>query len=793
MKRIVLALALCGLLAPAGAQTSDLTVARIMRDQATWIGASPSRASWSENGEWLYFNWNPKGANPSDSLYKVSRDGGTPVRVSPGDRRSVRPTFSGWGHGSGRYTADFGKKVFESGGDIYIYSRAADALERLTATTDREAAPRFSLDEAEVVFQADGNVFSVHLDSGAIRQLTDLRKGEERKDRNRDDEQEKWLRRQQTDLFDVLRDRISDREAREEARERDSDAAQANRPPVHHYGDGNLSQLQLDPTGRYASFYVSPQSPRERTIVQDYVTESGFAEDRNSRPKVGVDGAERPLFIQDLESGEVIEVDLTQLEGAFDTVPAHLEPADEPEARSLSARGPFWSGDGAYAVLDVTAADHKDRWLALLDPATGDLTLLDRQSDEAWIGGPGIRSFFGGGSGWLPDNRRFFFQSEATGYSHLYTVDVANGEVEQLTDGEFEVFSPSISKDGRSWFFTSSETTPFERHFYRMPIDGGARTRLTGKSGNNQVTLHPDEDRAAIRFSATTEPPDLYLKRFGHEAERLTESPTDEWLAYPWRTGELIEIPASDGVMLPTQIFRPENPNGGAVIFVHGAGYLQNVHRWWSSYSHEYMFHNLLADLGYTVLNVDYRASSGYGRDWRTAIYRYMGGRDLQDQVDASRYVDSELGIDPERVFIYGGSYGGFITLMALFNEPEHFGGGAALRSVTDWAHYNHGYTSNILNTPVNDSLAYARSSPINFADGLEDPLLMAHGVVDTNVQYQDIIRLAQRLIELGKTDWELASFPVEGHGFVEPTSWTDEYSRILKLIGETVGPNRFR
>ena len=191
------------------------------------------------------------------------------------------------------------------------------------------------------------------------------------------------------------------------------------------------------------------------------------------------------------------------------------------------------------------------------------------------------------------------------------------------------------------------------------------------------------------------------------------------------------------------------------------------------------------------MLDLDFRASAGYGRDWRTAVYRHMGGRDLQDYVDASRYVGTEHGIDPERVFIYGGSYGGFITLMALFNEPEHFGGGAALRAVTDWAHYNHPYTSNILNTPATDSLAYAQSSPIYFSEGLEDPLLIAHGMVDTNVQFQDVVRLAQRLIEQGKEDWEMAVYPVEGHGFTEPASWTDEYRRILELIRESVGPDR--
>ncbi|MCR9084296.1 MAG: prolyl oligopeptidase family serine peptidase, partial [Cyclobacteriaceae bacterium] len=246
---------------------------------------------------------------------------------------------------------------------------------------------------------------------------------------------------------------------------------------------------------------------------------------------------------------------------------------------------------------------------------------------------------------------------------------------------------------------------------------------------------------------------------------------------------------AADGAMVPARIYEPnpEKKNGAAVIFVHGAGYLQNVHKWWSSYFREYMFHNLLADLGYTVLDIDYRASAGYGRDWRTGIYRHMGGKDLSDQVDGAKHLISDYGIDADRIGIYGGSYGGFITLMALFNHPDVFASGAALRSVTDWAHYNHGYTSNILNTPEEDPIAYRRSSPIYFAEGLEGHLLIAHGMVDVNVHFQDVVRLSQRLIELGKDNWEMAVYPVEDHGFVEPSSWTDEYKRILKLFNSTL------
>ena len=143
--------------------------------------------------------------------------------------------------------------------------------------------------------------------------------------------------------------------------------------------------------------------------------------------------------------------------------------------------------------------------------------------------------------------------------------------------------------------------------------------------------------------------------------------------------------------------------------------------------------------------------------------------------------------VDPKRIGVYGGSYGGFITLMAMFTTPDVFAAGAALRPVTDWSHYNHGYTSNILNTPQIDPEAYKKSSPIYFADGLKGRLLILHGMVDTNVFFQDSVRLVQRLIELRKENWEIAPYPVENHGFTEETSWADEYKRILKLFEDTL------
>ncbi len=774
------------------AQESQLSVATIMQDPATYIGDWPSTPYWSEDGQTLYFNWNPMGEFESDSLYKITRNDLTPRKVSREERLHQGPVFDGWQHANHVYDSDHSHKVYAREGDLYLFERETGIQTRLTQTRDSETSPRFSLTGDAIIFERDDNLFKLFIRSGALTQLTDLRDGRAPSESN-PDEQDVFLEAQQSDLFEIIRDQQTEEDLRIAAQERDENSIDP--PPTWYAGSNSFSQLRLDPTERYVSFVTSARSESDkRTQALDWVTESGYTEVLTARVKVGRVPQNRTLYLQDLARDTTYQIDLHQLDGAYD-VPEYMreegvEIDSSKSKRALFSYGPFWSADGKYAVLEVRADDNKDRWIVRLDPETGTLDLLDRQHDEAWIAGPGI-SWFGGGSagGWLPDNQHYYFQSEASGYSHLYTVHVETRKVNQLTDGPFEIFAPQLSQDGQTWFFTSSEGSPSVRHFYQMPVTGGERERLTTLPGRNTTVLAPDENTLGILNSLQTRPPEVFVQSLMEEASRITHSQTESWLAYPWRTPQTSHFEASDGIMVPAHVFEPVEPNGAAVLFVHGAGYMQNVHDGWSSYYREYMFHNLLADLGYVVMQVDFRASAGYGRDWRTAIYRHMGGRDLQDYVDASRYITETYDIGPDHIGIYGGSYGGFITLMALFTEPEHFGAGAALRSVTDWAHYNHAYTSNILNTPATDSLAFARSSPINFAEGLEDPLLMPHGMIDLNVQFQDIVRLGQRLIELGKENWEIALYPIEGHGFQEPSSWTDEYRRILKLFEEHIRP----
>ncbi len=799
---MLLRLALALLLAVPAAAQPALTVEQIMQDPETWIGAWPSDVFWTDAGDAVYFAWNPQGRFPADSLYKVAPGEVQPEKVSAAERRALPPRFEGWHADRLAYAPDFARRVFERDGDLWLYDLGTQQLQRLTETREREADPRFSPDGRRVVFAREGNLFSLDLAAALVRQRTDLREGTEPAADTPSD-QDAFLERQQLGLFDVLRAAARADSLREAAEE--TETAARTLPPTFWLGDREAQQLTLSPDERFATFVLAERATPTETGMTDYVTRSGYAEALTARPKVGAPGDTYTLVVQDLARDTSYTVDLTTLPGAFDPPdPAELgETADS--SRVLIPFGPRWSPDGRFAVLDVRTRDNKDRWIARLDAEAGTVTSLDHQRDDAWIAGPGIAWWVGPSAGGWLDGQTYWFQSEASGYSHLWTVDAATGEARQRTDGVFEVDNVQLSRDRQWWYFSSSEGSPYERHYYRTPVEpdlaqaGGDRDRLTRMTGRNEVALGPDEDWLGILHSESTRPPEVFVEPplAGETPARqppvrqVTTSTTAAWQAYPWREAEIVTVPASDGAEVPARIYRPETPNGAAVLFVHGAGYLQNAHRWWSSYFREYQFHNLLADRGYLVLDLDYRGSAGYGRDWRTAVYRHMGGRDLQDYVDASRWVGTEFGIGPERVAVYGGSYGGFLTLMALFTEPEHFGGGAALRSVTDWAHYNHVYTANILNTPARDSLAYARSSPIHFAAGLEDPLLLCHGLVDTNVQPQDIFRLSQRLIELGKTDWELALYPVEGHSFEEPTSWTDEYRRILDLIEHSVGPRR--
>jgi dipeptidyl aminopeptidase/acylaminoacyl peptidase len=774
-----------------------LTVEKIMHDPK-WIGTSPGNLQWSQTGNQLFFRWNPEG-HPADSMYIISTVNKQPVKAS------IEQTQLLNSQGNFVYNQNRTQYVYAQLGDIYLVDVKTGKNKRVTNTMDQESSPLFCFNDTKIVYTRNQNLYAWDMVSGETEQLTNIRSGAVPTapspgggfGRNNNTSappvlssgstQEEWLKNDQLRYFQVLRERKEKRESTEAYNMRIPQPKEMRALPM---GDGFMQGLTISADGRFVSYRVFRQGSGRNTIVPSYVTESGFTTDINARTKVGTPQGSNDLYIYDRIKDTLMQLKAEQIPGIKDLpdyvkdYPKQLEDRKKRNSnRSFTITNVSWSPKGNYAVIDLRAIDNKDRWLMRFD-STG-FKLLDRQRDEAWIAGPGIG--FGRNTGWIDDNR-FWFHSEKTGYSHLYVADLSTNTIQALTSGNYEVQQAELSKDKKFFYLTTNEVHPGEQHFYRLPVSGGKAEKITSMTGAHQVSVSPDEKYIAYLYSYSNKPWELYLQenKSGAKPEQITNKAMSPlFSSYAWRDPEVITFPARDGATVYGRLYKPkqQDPNKPAVIFVHGAGYLQNAHKWWSSYFREYMFHNLLADLGYTVLDIDYRGSAGYGRDWRTGIYRHMGGKDLTDHVDAIDYLAKNHNVNAERVGIYGGSYGGFITLMAMFTTPGKFAAGAALRPVTDWAQYNHGYTANILNEPFTDSIAYRKSSPLYFAEGLNGHLLICHGMVDVNVHYQDAVKLAQRLIELGKDNWELASYPMEDHGFVEPSSWTDEYKRILKLF----------
>lgn len=746
-----------------------------------FIGNSPESFSWSLDGQSIYFYWNPENTIGS-SLYQFDLKSKQYRKLNDSDASQVvfyDPS-----------QANYPQQVMSDEGVLWSIDRKDGIRKTHIQTSNGIYNVQRTSNSDIVVFQQGNQVYSYQLKTGVMRQLTNFLAASSEKVKK----DSTFLERQQSELFEFVQTKNN----RKAYYEKQAKNVRFPLPKEQVIGSAEWGEIQVDPSMNFAFFRVSEGAEGKATSVEQFVTNDGFTKHLPAREKVSNQEPNQKMGLYQMNKDTLMWLDFSKLTD-IRLKPAYLREKDTVKLyekdRSIFIHAVNFAQSKTLALCDVRSSDNKDRWIVCIDLAKAKVRELEHQHDEAWIGGPGISSWNEGGEnmGWIVDGQSFYFQSEETGYSKLYAYDLLTDKKSCLMPmDKIEVYQAHLSKDRKSLYieYTNCQTGFTGNHsFGRLDI---VTTKLLPYSqlgqGFNEVLISPNETHLAVRQSFANKPWELFVKENNAAKEdllQITQSTTKDFNAYNWIDPKVISFKASDGIDVFARIYEPEanKKNGAAVLFVHGAGYLQNAHHFWSNYYREYMFHHLLREQGYTVLDVDYRASEGYGRDYRTAIYRHMGGRDLEDFIDAKALLVKQYGIEASRVGIYGGSYGGFITLMGLLTKPNEFACGAALRSVTDWAHYNHEYTSNILNYPETDPEAYRKSSPIYFAENLQDPLVMLHGMVDDNVQFQDVVRLSQRFIELGKKDWNLAVFPVESHGFKESYSWYDEYRRIWELF----------
>ena len=781
----------------------ELTLELIMSDP-DWLGRQPQRPFWADDSGAIYFLQKREGSRLND-LFRVDLPESMPDVLVPAAQRVEHEDMGDIDVGGGDLSTD-GRKVYEREGDLYLKDLERGEIRQLTRTAARESSPRFLLGDRQITFTRGDTVLVRDLTTGLEYQPADLRLADDPDDEEKEDEDD-YLADQQERLFEIVRLN----EGREDAREDEDRAEQEadlTRPPLPFYLGEKLEvqQASLSPDGRLMLVVLNKEEidRGKRDSMPNYVTASGYVENREVRSKVGTgEPSTDQLILLDLQTHERHDLDLSVLpeiaddplaevraankveeeeDASPDSDSADEEATDEesadqeeeadkteedPEPRPVSIWNIEWTDNSSQVAFQAHSADNKDRWIATVDLETREVVPQHHLRDSAWI------NWRYNDFGWLPDGATLWYLSEETGYSHLY-LRTPGQQQRALTSGEYEVSSPHVTREGDAIFYVANDLHPGRYEVHRFNLRNGESERLTDLDGMNRFVLSPDEQTLLLTHSTTNQPVDLWIQpaAAGAEARQITSSVSQEFLARTWIAPEIVPIPSSHhdrpvyarvyDAVGPTPL--DGSDKRPAVVFIHGAGYLQNSHMGWSGYFREYMFHNLLARRGYVVLDMDYRASAGYGRDWRTAIYRQMGWPEVEDLRDG---VDWLVANEQRRP---GTPHRRLRRLLRRLpdlhgdvqREPDLFAAGAALRPVTDWAHYNHGYTSNILNTPVGRPRSPTRRAPPSSSPrGSSKPLL----ICPRDARRQRVLQghgapRVQRLIELEKTDWEVAMYP---------------------------------
>jgi dipeptidyl aminopeptidase/acylaminoacyl peptidase len=792
---------------------APLTLDQIMADPDWIAGQIQVPEEFEEGGGAPYFSVDGKAV-----YYKLKRSG-SPVfdlhRIDLADGKDATldaAAMAGADGGHAVYDATNTHVAFVRNDEVFLRDLRNGATTQVTRDGERHGGLQFSADGRLLSFRSSGDWFVHDVASGTTAPAAILKTEDDPDAAPKDDA----LRAEQMRLFTTLQKMDKDKTAEREhaqAMQRDD----ASRAPLPFYlGDKvKLVDAELSPDARWLLAVTAPKSwdHGEQPKLIRYVTDTGYPEFEPLRRNAGRNApAPQTLWLFDLVKHTQTQIEVGGLPGVHDDPLAAIRAENEKagllkapaaekndaakdksgkadksakpgKTRDLEIAGIEFSRDGAHAAVQLRAIDNKDRWIATLDPAHPQPALQHRLHDDAWINW-NFNEF-----GWENDGRTLWYVSEESGFAQLYAKPL-DGKARALTHGQFEVSQPVLSSDGRWFYLRANAEKPWAHDVWRVGSDGGDLQQVTHYQGMDSFALSHDGAKLLIAHSSSYVPPQLaVVNADGSGSPReLTDTRTAAYKALNWVAPQFVQVPSTHfkgsiwAKFYAPQDYDKSKPHP-AVVFVHGAGYLQNVIANWPYYFREQMFNNLLLQHGYVVIDMDYRASEGYGRDWRTAIYRQMGHPELEDLLDGKAWMVKNWNVDPKRVGIYGGSYGGFMTEMALFRAPGEFAAGAALRPVSDWMLYDDGYTSDILNRPQDDPMAYRNSSPIEFAQNLRDPLLICHGVIDNNVLFQDSVRLYQRLIELHKDDFSMSIYPLDRHGFTNADSWLDEYGRIYKLF----------
>lgn len=464
--------------------------------------------------------------------------------------------------------------------------------------------------------------------------------------------------------------------------------------------------------------------------------------------------------------------------------------------------------DGTHIVSDRTSPDFKRRTISIADitaPRTTSPTVLHEDvEDKFWS----MTGDAGATAQPSPDRKRITFLSDRDGWDHIYVSGVSPNSAVQITKGRFEAWRPQWSPDGTRIAFDANEPDHYgDRHLYVATMtasaDGAPRATIaaitSGRGTDIAPSWSPDGTRLLYQHTDPHNSADLWVvdAKPGATPVRLTTSMPASIDRAAMVEPEVVHYRGPDGKQVPAWLFVPKNLDRSrkhpAIVWIHGDGINQNYDGWHvqRNYAVYYSFHQYLLQKGYVVIAPDYRGSIGYGREWREGVYMDVGGKDAKDAWMAANYLKTLPYVDGDRLGVWGLSYGGFFTLIAVTDQPKLFRAAVDVAGVVDYAMYyedpyHGGWTRSRIGTPEEHPDVYANASPLSHVDRLERPLLILHGTSDVNVPYLHSVRLIDELMKKGKGDLvSFMSYPGEFHYFTREHVLRDAWHRVEDFFDE--------
>jgi dipeptidyl-peptidase 4 len=438
-----------------------------------------------------------------------------------------------------------------------------------------------------------------------------------------------------------------------------------------------------------------------------------------------------------------------------------------------------WLPDSRHLAIQRLNRDQTVLDLLLADVTTGHSSTLLTEKDPYWINVTDDLRF-------LKDGKRFLWSSERSGYRHLYLYGLDGQQQAQLSKGDWEVSHVEALDEAKGViYFTAKEKSPTEEHLYRVSLDGTGFSRITKDDGSHSVQFSPSSDFFVDTYSNVLTPPRQNLYRTdGTHAVTINENHVAELAKYHLSPVQFLTVKSHDGVNLNCWMIQPPNFDSSkkypVIVFTYGGPHAQVVTNAWGGAT--FLWHEMMAQKGYIIFALDNRGSVGRGHVFETPIHRHFGAQELSDQRDGVAWLQQQPWVDPARIGIHGWSYGGHMTLHAMFEAADLFTVGFAGGPVTDWHYYDSIYTERYMGLPQNNPEGYKENSPATHAANLKGKLLIAHGTADDNVHYANTLDLINDLINQGKYV-EVIAAPGRGHGVSDPPARKLVWTRVTQFF----------